>query len=63
MSDTNKPMTQADDAKAEALNWLAGQFRWESLLRDLHELAERETTPVVALEQPRAEETEQDSAA
>jgi hypothetical protein len=35
----------SDDARAEALAWLAGQFRWESLLADLHELAEREANP------------------
>ncbi len=62
MSDTKKPMNHTDEARAEALDWLAGQFRWESLLRDLHDLAEREVAPVVALE-PRAEESEKGSAA
>jgi hypothetical protein len=42
MSDTNKPNTPTDDARAEALGWLADQFRWEALLADLHELAARE---------------------
>ena len=43
MSDTTNPQHPTDDPRAEALAWLAGQFRWESLLADLHELAERET--------------------
>ena len=42
MSDSTKPLNPTDDPRAEALEWLAGQFRWESLLSDLHELAERE---------------------
>jgi hypothetical protein len=50
MSDTNKPRLSADDARAEALEWLAGQYRWESLLHDLHELARREAAPVVELD-------------
>jgi DNA-directed RNA polymerase specialized sigma24 family protein len=49
MSDSTNPLHPTDDARAEALAWLAGQFRWESLLSDLHELAARETAPVVGL--------------
>ena len=51
MSDSTNPPNSPDDARAEALAWLAGQFRWEALLADLHELTEREAAPVVALEQ------------
>ena len=51
MSDPTKPPHSTDDARAEALAWLASQFRWETLLADLHELAEKEAAPVVALEQ------------
>ena len=51
MSDTTHPPNSLDDARAEALAWLAGQFRWEALLADLHELAEKEAAPVVDLEQ------------
>jgi len=40
MSDPTKSTTPADDAREEALSWLAGQFRWESLLADLQALAE-----------------------
>ena len=40
MSDPTKSTDAAGDAREEALGWLAGQFRWESLLADLHELAE-----------------------
>ena len=43
MSDSKKPQNSPDDPRAEALEWLAGQFRWESLLSDLHELSERES--------------------
>jgi hypothetical protein len=43
MSDSKKPLHSPDGPRAEALEWLAGQFRWESLLADLHELAERES--------------------
>ena len=39
MSDKPK-QPEAADARAEALSWLAGQFRWESLLADLQSLAE-----------------------
>ena len=42
MSDRTKSTNPADDARDEALSWLAGQFRWESLLADLHELAEEQ---------------------
>ena len=42
MSDPRKSTDPADDAREEALGWLAGQFRWESLLSDLHELAEEQ---------------------
>ena len=49
MSDSTNPLDPTDDPRTEALEWLAGQFRWESLLSDLHELAEREAAPVVAL--------------
>lgn len=42
MSDPKKPIESPDEPRAEAIEWLAGQFRWESLLSDLHELAERE---------------------
>jgi hypothetical protein len=42
MSDPKKPNTPTDTARMEAISWLAGQFRWESLLADLQELAERE---------------------
>lgn len=42
MSESTKPLYPADDPRSEAMEWLAGQFRWESLLSDLHELAERE---------------------
>ncbi|MEY2423558.1 MAG: hypothetical protein QOI95_3625 [Acidimicrobiaceae bacterium] len=50
MSDSTNPKNHTDEARAEALAWLAGQFRWEALLADLHELAEREAAPVVELE-------------
>ena len=48
MSDTNTPNNPSDDARAEALSWLAGQFRWESLLADLHELAAQEDDSAAA---------------
>ena len=51
MSDSTNPLNPTDDPRAEAIAWLAGQFRWESLLADLHELAEREAAPVVDLDQ------------
>jgi hypothetical protein len=51
MSDPTNPPNSTDDARAEALAWLAGQFRWEALLADLHELAEQEAAPVVELDQ------------
>jgi hypothetical protein len=51
MSDPTNAPNSTDEARAEALAWLAGQFRWEALLADLHELAEKEAAPVVALEQ------------
>jgi hypothetical protein len=49
MSDPINSPNPTDEARAEALAWLAGQFRWEALLADLHELAEKEAAPVVAL--------------
>ena len=39
MSDWTK---NPDDARDEALSWLAGQFRWEMLLADLQALAEEQ---------------------
>jgi hypothetical protein len=51
MSDPTNTQNSTDDARAEALAWLAGQFRWEALLADLHELAATEAAPVVNLEQ------------
>jgi hypothetical protein len=50
MSDQTNLPNSPDEARAEALAWLAGQFRWEALLADLHELAEKEAAPVVDLE-------------
>ena len=44
MSDQTKSTNPADDARTEALEWLAGQFRWEALLADLQELAEEQRT-------------------
>jgi len=38
MSDRTTSTNPADDARDEALSWLAGQFRWESLLADLQAL-------------------------
>ena len=61
MSDSTHPLKPTDDPRAEALAWLAGQFRWESLLADLHELAEREAAPLVDLEQ-RGQTQAQDAA-
>jgi len=64
MSDTTKTPNPADRARTEALNWLAGQFRWETLLADLHELAEQQAAPVVELErQDRAADDEEETAA
>jgi hypothetical protein len=62
MSDSTNPLHPTDDARAEALAWLAGQFRWESLLSDLHELAERETAPVVGLVQRGEDRRSEDAA-
>jgi hypothetical protein len=68
MSDSMHPKNHTPDPRAEALAWLAGQFRWESLLADLHELSERETAPVVDLDQaaepraPRPAQNEEDAA-
>ena len=62
MSDPTNPPNTTDDARAEALAWLAGQFRWEALLADLHELAEREAAPVVELEQKPAPAQSEDAA-
>jgi hypothetical protein len=50
MSDPTNSPNPTDEGRAEALAWLAGQFRWEVLLADLHELAEKEAAPVVGLE-------------
>jgi hypothetical protein len=58
MSDPINFGERAGDRRAEALTWLAGQFRWESLLADLHDLAERQAAPVVELQpeqQPKPE--------
>ena len=62
MSEPTIPPKITDDPRAEALAWLAGQFRWETLLADLHELAEREAAPVVPLE-PKPEPEENEDAA
>ncbi|MEY2450830.1 MAG: hypothetical protein QOD92_404 [Acidimicrobiaceae bacterium] len=62
MSDSTNPLHHTDEARAEALAWLAGQFRWEALLSDLHELAEREAATVVGLDQPPAGEQAEDAA-
>jgi hypothetical protein len=62
MSDKTNPTDPADQARAEALNWLAGQFQWESLLADLHDLAEREAAPVVALGQKPGPKRAEDAA-
>lgn len=55
MSDPTKPPNPADDARREAIDWLAGQFRWETLLADLHELAKKQAAPVVELERRHAD--------
>lgn len=62
MSDSTTPPNSPDDARAEALAWLAGQFRWEALLADLHELAEKEAAPVVVLEPKPASAQSEDAA-
>jgi hypothetical protein len=62
MSDKTNSTDPADEARAEALNWLAGQFRWESLLADLHDLAEREAAPVVELEHKPGRKRAEDAA-
>lgn len=62
MSDSTNPLQHTDEARAEALAWLAGQFRWESLLADLHELAAREAAPVVGLDHPPAQRRTEDAA-
>ena len=62
MSDTTNPRYPTDDARAEALEWLAGQFRWESLLADLHELAAQEVAPVVDLEKKAGSTRTEDAA-
>lgn len=62
MSDTTNPPNPTDEARAEARAWLAGQFRWESLLADLHELAEREAAPVVELEKKSGPAQSEDAA-
>jgi hypothetical protein len=51
MSDPTPTPQPPVDPRSEAIAWLAGQFRWEALLADLHELAEREAAPVVPFEQ------------
>ena len=66
MSDTTNSPNPADRARSEALDWLAGQFRWETLLSDLHELAEKQAAPVVELERrtaDRSRKEEKESAA
>ena len=64
MSDTTNTPNPADRARTEALNWLAGQFRWETLLADLHELAEKQAAPVVELERrDRAADDNEETAA
>ena len=63
MSDTTKTPNPADRARSEALNWLAGQFRWETLLADLHELAEKQAAPVVELERRESADDEKETAA
>ena len=49
MSDSTNPQQPTADPRSEALEWLAGQFRWESLLSDLHDLSERESAPMVEI--------------
>jgi hypothetical protein len=59
MSDTNpRPTTDADRAatREEALAWLAGQMRWETLLAELHDLGSREAAPVATLDDERRED-------
>ena len=64
MSDPTNAPNPADEARTEAINWLAGQFRWESLLADLHELAQKQAAPVVELERPaKAGDGDEESAA
>jgi hypothetical protein len=62
MSEPTTPPKTTDDPRAEALAWLAGQFRWETLLADLHELAEREAAPVVPLESTPQPDQSEDAA-
>lgn len=38
----SEPTKKQDAARAEALSWLASRFRWELLLADLQDLADRE---------------------
>ena len=62
MSDRTKSTNPAGDPRNEALAWLAGRFRWESLLADLHDLAERQAAPVVELDRrAHDDETQPDS--
>jgi hypothetical protein len=60
MSDPTPTPHPDVDPRTEAISWLAGQFRWEALLADLHELAEREAAPVVALPPTSATRTSED---
>ena len=60
MSDSTNPPNSTDHHRAEALAWLDGRFRWEALLADLHELAEREAAPVVELEEQGEPSTAED---
>ena len=62
MSDQTNPPNSPDEARTEALAWLAGQFRWEALLADLHELAEKEAAPVVDLEHKPRSTRDEDAA-
>jgi hypothetical protein len=60
---TNPQQPAAAHAREEALSWLAGQFRWESLLADLHDLATRQAAPVVELERRSGDHEDAESAA
>ena len=62
MPDPTTSTNHAADAREEALSWLAGQFRWESLLADLHELAERATAPIATLDDHRRHDADSHAA-